>query len=86
MIEQQMPETAALLSHRMMDVSGYREQIRHYVPEVASDLTPEVAETLEGLGSDATSIKHRALYDAVQTLAEARAQRAALRRLVGYRE
>lgn len=84
MIELQMPRTARLLTHRMGDASGYREMVRHFALERAELLTPVPPEDLAGLEGQVVR-KHRALYDAVQTIAEARAQRDALRRVLGLR-
>lgn len=76
MIELQMPKLASLLTHRMIDVSGVREAIALYSPEVSFeqpfelllDKDPVVAHT-----------PHRALSDSRWTLHEAQLQRQLIR-------
>ncbi|MFI9629218.1 oligoribonuclease [Streptomyces sp. NPDC052042] len=70
MIELQMPKLASLLSHRMIDVSGFRETLALYAPEV--ELPKAANKTAAPFGA------HRALSDIGQTLIEAHQQRAAV--------
>lgn len=67
-IETQMPRLAGLLSHRMIDVSGVREALRLYEPDL--DLVSYPAGT--------TGQSHRAMDDILWTIEEARTQRAAI--------
>lgn len=75
MIELQMPHTAALLTHRMIDVSGFRKAIEVYVPELVLDTTAPTA-------NGNTASTHRTEADIDWTIREARAQRATMRGLV----
>lgn len=71
MIELQMPKTAALLSHRMIDVSGFRKASELYVPELMLDAASPVG----GVSAGNTASSHRTGADIDWTVREARAQR-----------
>lgn len=78
MIELQMPKTAALLTHRMIDVSGFRKASELYVPEIQLDTAAPNAD-----GNTASN--HRTGADIDWTIREARAQRHTMQELCAWR-
>ena len=66
MIENKMPRLAKTMTHRMGDVSAFRELMTMWAPDLVPEWTPP---------EDPSSTAHRALDDVFTTIAEARGYR-----------
>lgn len=76
MIELQMPKLSSLLMHRMIDVSGFREAMALYEPDVVFE---QPYTLLAGVDGTPAFRPHRALSDSRWTLHEAQLQRELIR-------